>query len=243
MKTLFLLPGFLGRPADFAEFQKELENQNAPFESEVLDWLNFGDDFLATDLEHVGEKLFRPLQRRGPEIAVLGYSLGGRLGLSLREVMLRENVDWPFFFVSVNPGLNSSEERQSRREADARWAERFLNEDWSSLLAAWNAQGVFKDSRREPERSEADYRREDLARILKLWSLGEQKDYRPSLHRHPEKITWITGALDPKFTALSEGLPGHIVLPGASHRVPLDAPASLATAVIESLRWPRKFIY
>jgi pimeloyl-ACP methyl ester carboxylesterase len=61
---------------------------------------------------------------------LLGYSLGGRLGLhaAYDKPGLWDEV----VLVSAHPGSQSSVEKESRRQSDKEWAEKFLNLPWSA---------------------------------------------------------------------------------------------------------------
>lgn len=234
MKTrLFLLPGFLGESGDFDGLIHELRRHRneESLQIEILDWMNFSPDPTSQNLSMMGETLaHRVTQNLADRSLVLGYSLGGRLALALREALGADSKFY-FLFVSTNPGLAAAEERAERKHNDSLWAERFRTEEWNSLLTAWNQQGVFRGSKQEPDRKTLSSRREVLARVLESWSLAEQKNYRPSLKG--DDFIWITGGLDEKFTKLARGIPNSRTIPSASHRVHLDAPGELAEMVLK----------
>lgn len=234
MKTkLFLLPGFLGEPSDFNGLIHELRQRKSEerLQIEILDWMNFSPDPTSQTLTAMGEILANQVtQNLADKNLVLGYSLGGRLSLALREA-LGPDSKFRFLFVSTNPGLATAAERVERKHNDSRWAERFRTEEWDSLLVSWNQQGVFQGSKQEPDRTNLSSQREVLARVLENWSLAEQKNYRPSLKG--DDFIWITGGLDEKFTSLAEGIPNSRTIPSASHRVHLDAPSELAEMVLK----------
>jgi 2-succinyl-6-hydroxy-2,4-cyclohexadiene-1-carboxylate synthase len=78
-----------------------------------------------------------------------------------------------------------------------------------------------------------------MRRALAAWSLSEQRDLLPQLHRIECPVLWVTGSLDAKFTAIAEAVcllsPGaqHRAIEAAGHRVPWDAPDELADLVRE----------
>lgn len=231
---LFLLPGFLGEARDFDAFRAEMEKLAPAVRTEAVDWMDEASWLADEEFETLGEALARELQRRarpGARIAVLGYSLGGRMALALHE-HLRAHGDQAtdFVFVSVNPGLADAGEREARLKADAQWAGRFRSEEWTKLMTDWNAQAVFQGSVNEPDRSRRKGQRDLLAKALMRWSLARQPDHRGRLVETGDFL-WITGARDAKFTGLAQGLPNAKTIPTASHRVHLDAPAELARMV------------
>lgn len=261
---LILLPGFLGESRDFSAFSAALaELQASPsdsmkglIETQVFDWLDQAPELLQTGLDRVAAPLWTELQKlkvpnveakflsswteTRPELWILGYSLGGRLALSLWHY-LRKNPQVGrarFIFVSTNPGLSSQMERNERMISDRAWAERFRIEEWGPLLRAWNQQAVFAGSVQEPDRSRRQKQRELLAQCLLNWSLAKQPDYREELSTAQDYL-WITGGKDLKFTHLAEGLQNTKTIPQASHRVPMDAPKELAGMVFAQYCGPR----
>ena len=77
----------------------------------------------------------------------------------------------------------------------------------------------------------------DTARALQRFSLGTQPDRRPRLRRWRSPLLWISGSLDPRFSAMardlqSAGVPAEFrVCPDAGHRVPWDNPSEFSLAV------------
>ena len=157
---------------------------------------------------------------------LLGYSMGGRLGLQLLERQRFTKA------IIVSAGLNAPDD--DRRKRDEEWARRFESEEWPSLIAAWNAQPVFGGH--SFARKETDYDRRELARQLRDWSPAVLPP--PALDRIETPILWIAGERDAKYVDIArravERLP-HAELwicPGAGHRVPWEQPE----AFVERLR-------
>lgn len=139
---------------------------------------------------------------------LLGYSLGGRLAL---HVFFDDPELWSkALFLSTHPGLKTEEEKEQRLQMDEVWAQRFLGDPWRDVMAGWNDQSVLSQGS-SPQRSEENYEREKLAFCLRSWSLGLQDDFRPLIAEHREKITWLTGERDEKFSALAKepSIQGH----------------------------------
>jgi 2-succinyl-6-hydroxy-2,4-cyclohexadiene-1-carboxylate synthase len=163
-----------------------------------------------------------------PEPILLGYSMGARLGL---HALLAAPGLWKSaILVSPHPGLGSPKARADRRTQDDDWLRRFDGLDWHEFWREWNAQDVFESA---APRGQPVHRRE-MRRGLAAWSVSEQRDLLPQLHRIKCPVLWVTGSRDAKFTAIAEGiarlLPDsrhHVVL-DAGHRVPWDSPDAFA---------------
>ena len=152
---------------------------------------------------------------------LMGYSLGGRLGL---HALLQQPNNWKAaIFMSTHPGLKSTQERDLRIAADEKWAKRFEDEPWDSLMQDWNAQNIFKNV--APHRSEGENSRLVFSSALKIWSLGNQQDLSQELAVLNMPILWIVGAEDEKFYKIAQQLefkhPQSTVyaIPEAGHRV------------------------
>jgi len=153
--------------------------------------------------------------------ALIGYSLGGRLALA--EARRFQKV------VIVSAGLNAPD--ADRRARDEEWARRFESEEWSSLMAAWNAQPLFGGH--AVERREADYDRRALARQLREQSPAVLPP--PDLESIATPILWVAGELDPKYVAVGRQAVARLphaelwICPGAGHRVPWEQPEALVS--------------
>lgn len=130
---------------------------------------------------------------------LVGYSLGGRLGL---HALIRHPHLWRgAALLSVNPGIKPSE-REERCRQDALWAHRFLTEDFDQVLNDWNRQEVFQGHLlTNPAPS-----KEEIARRLREWSLGLQEDLREAIHQLKMPILWAVGMRDKKFLSIANSM-------------------------------------
>lgn len=247
--NLFLLHGFLGRPADWSSVKGYLSlNENLrifvpDYFKEAL--LNPQHTF-----ESWAENFTRWVDLQGcskDKNILVGYSLGGRL--ALHALKNRPELWAKSLFVSTNPGFNDdltsfdpeSPERKQRWINDSYWAEEFLKAPWDSVLRNWNSQAVFSGGSEEPARLEKDYSRENLSLALTQWSLAQQQNMRPLLQAQANKTLWLVGERDEKFLDLSRRLVQDIpklnmsVIPGASHRVLFDCPKLLSEKILSLL--------
>lgn len=214
--TIIALHGFLGKGSDWDAVRAASKS--------ALDW--HCPDFF-TD----GASSFTAPHHDRP-CWLAGYSFGARLAL---RWMQQAPDRWRgALLLSVNPGnFQSDEERAARREADDRWAAAFEAEPWAEVIRRWNAQDVFAGSP-AASRHEEDYDRDKLAAAFRGFSVSGQ--FTDPL-RLPARLVWMAGGLDRKFTALQSemrdtGFPGtFLVVEGAGHRLLLEAPEAVASAL------------
>lgn len=175
-----------------------------------------------------------------PPRALLGYSMGARLGL---HALLTGKRLWKAaVIVSAHPGLSDAEEAEERIGADLRWGQLFQHGEWVRALDEWNAQPVLRASVvPDSARGELLAWRPEIVRSFTAWSLGRQQNLRAQLSEIPVPVLWLTGARDAKFTSLAEEcvplLPHgrHVVIEGAGHRVLWDAPGAAIPVIREFL--------
>lgn len=220
MKTVVIaLHGFLGEPSDWnAPFALLKNTDRVAFNYTQTN--GFGPDVPLKEWGNRFNQYFSkafPNERR----VLVGYSLGGRLALHA----IKDNPElWAqTILLSTNPGLMFSPEKAGRLNNDKQWAEKFLKNPWQDVLKEWNEQEVFHGAK-EPLREEKKFNRQILADILTNWSLGHQDDFRPWIQKSNAKITWMTGSLDKKYTAMLNSLQvgpqqKKVVMPQAGHRL------------------------
>jgi len=211
-----LIPGFIGRGDDlnflsplFKDYQIiDVCGNAGPTESE-----NWQQWILRT------LKTIRTFSGEG--CVIVGYSLGARLAMSLIDAA--PDLFSKAILLSGNPGI--SEGHEARKINDLNWANRFRTEHWQNLMLDWNAQEVFKNTT-QIDRNESDYSRENLARILEIFSLSIQKPF----EKLPVQALILYGENDtkakasaPKFQHVFQQLESHM-LPNAGHRIFADRP-------------------
>jgi len=222
------LHGFLGQPEDFAPLAAALAVAHPTLAVAPLPlWPDTALPLAAWATRH------RAAARPGD--VLLGYSMGGRLALT--SFLHPDSPHAALIAVAAHPGGLDANARAARLAHDRRWAERFLAAPWAPLVADWNAQAVFAGRTPPNPRPEALADRPALAAALTHWSVAHQPDLRPLLAAERRPVLWVVGADDPRYTALAATLPRDnpqqriLVLPGAAHRVPWEAPDAFAAAV------------
>ena len=220
---IWALHGAFGDASDWETLAASL-----PTEVRPIDLWSTEHDLSLADW---GAEFNRRVAGSDPEPILLGYSMGARLGL---HALLDAPGLWRrAILVSPHPGLGSRDDRRARRARDDGWLRKFERLEWSEFWGEWNAQGVFESSVSRPLVT----RRDSMRRGLVAWSLSEQGDLLPDLHRIGCPILWVTGGRDQKFTSIAEAScllsPGaqHRVIESAGHRVPWDAPDEFAELV------------
>jgi len=186
------------------------------------------------------ERIARIASSLGGPIVLLGYSLGGRLGLAmLGRVPLTAAV-----IVSAHPGLVDPGEREARLADDARLAEALRIQGSSAFFDDWESLPLFATQTAlddATKRARAELRRAHdafaLASSLERLSLGAMPDTRPAISRFQGPIHFVAGARDSKFVALAREsaslAPRGVVtvVDDVGHDVVLEAPDRIASIV------------
>lgn len=221
--SLLFLHGFLGSKEDWHEIIGNLEND---FCCHALDLPGHGKSPLSTDfLEAIAAsiKTLHPF----PDYFI-GYSLGGRLLLQLKE-------KYPALFkhlliLSAHPGLATKEEREERWKSDQLWIEMLQKKPLSTFFDAWYAQPLFQSLKENKLLFESMLERRKnqdaaaLAEIFKVCSLAHQK----MCKLYPNSL-FLFGAKDLKFESLYLKLPSFIKvqkIDHAGHALHLENPGA-----------------
>lgn len=180
----------------------------------------------------------------GGELALGGYSMGGRAAL-LAAIASPGRVSH-LALISTTAGIEDDDERAGRVAADERLAERIeeigieaFADEWGSgpLFAAQSAE-VAAAARGDRLRNDAP----GLAASLRGAGTGRMGSLWGALGALTMPVLVLTGERDEKFTAiggrLAAALPDaeHVVVPGAGHQLPLEAPTAVAAELARLLR-------
>ncbi len=228
---ILAIHGFLGQRQDWFSCEKHFQAH----------WLTpalfVAESALIEAMDSYVDKLIAmhlPPPGLGGKKVFLGYSLGGRLGLHI----LKNHADRfdHFVFVSTNPGLQSAKEKAERFVNDEQWARLLEVEPWEIFLKQWNLQPVLAQHALEPSRYEKDFDIKKLVAALKIWSLGNQDNFRPLIQTYQHKITWVVGEGDKKFVALAEDMKQKKILHNycrinSGHRILFENPKELSSLV------------
>jgi 2-succinyl-6-hydroxy-2,4-cyclohexadiene-1-carboxylate synthase len=169
---------------------------------------------------------------------VVGYSMGGRLALFL-ALRYPERCAG-LFLESASPGLESEEERASRRAADEEKAKRLESGDFKEFLLEWYRQPLFATLARDEAllRQTIEARRRndpvELARSLRGMGVGNQPSLWGELKDLAVPALAVAGDLDERYATISSRMASispriePLVIPGVGHNVRAEAPTEYA---------------
>lgn len=209
MVLVVAIHGFLGQSSDFSFLEDSLRSTRddvriwAPelFAPESP-WQPQGRslDSWAQSVNHYLSNEYSGFQK-----VVVGYSLGGRLALQL--VLAQPQMWKGSLFISSNLLPISTEDCESRKYWDKKWADRFRSENWDSVVQSWNELPLFsRDGTSMTPRFEEDFARESLAEALENWSPVHQKVLSRSQLNQFQNSHSVVGLDDQKYLAIQERL-------------------------------------
>ncbi|MCF7990874.1 MAG: alpha/beta fold hydrolase [Thiohalocapsa sp.] len=190
-----------------------------------------------------GDEIARLLSALPPSIDhLIGYSLGGRLALSLLAAAPHRFA--AATIVSAHPGLEKPAERAARAAADRRWIRLLRNQGIAAFVDVWEGQPLFASqralplsARRRQRAGRLSQRAEGLARNLECFGLAQMPSTWSALAAYPGRLEWVVGERDDKFVSLALALrrrrPRTVLhrLPGVGHNILLEAPERLIEIV------------
>jgi 2-succinyl-6-hydroxy-2,4-cyclohexadiene-1-carboxylate synthase len=179
------------------------------------------------------------LAQAPPRFALCGYSFGGRVAqhvaLAAPERVTR------LILVSTSAGLEDADERAARRAQDEALAAEIEGLDGEAFADRWQAQPVFDGTPDEAARFwRADLLRNDprgLAEALRGLGPGVMEPVWSRIGELTMPVTVVVGDRDEKFMAFADRylslLPAaeKVVVPGAGHGIPREAPQALVAAI------------
>jgi 2-succinyl-6-hydroxy-2,4-cyclohexadiene-1-carboxylate synthase len=214
-------------------------------------WEKVGDGLVTPDLPgHGSSSGIRPVSfdacvahvlAAAPErFALAGYSLGGRVALHV-ALAAPERVE-RLVLVATTAGIEDAAERAQRRAADEALAAATERGTIDDFVARWSATPLFAG---DPADAVAfwlqDMRRNEpagLAAALRGIGTGAMAPLWDRLGELTMPATVVVGERDAKFAALGERLAAEVggpaelvVIPGAGHGLPREAPERLAAVL------------
>lgn len=169
------------------------------------------------------------------QTAVLGYSMGGRLALSL--ALLRPWRVSRLILESASPGIQAKGAREARRLADQALARRLVEEGLPAFVEAWEQLPLFFSQRALESSVRQDLRAirlshepVGLARSLLAMGVGSQPYWGECLSDLTVPTLLIAGDRDDKYRDLAKSMAEHIpraetaIVADAGHNVHLEQP-------------------
>ncbi len=157
-----------------------------------------------------------------PRFHLIGYSMGGRLAM-MYAAKHREQVA-SLILMSTHPGLQTEQERESRRKNDAEWAKLIFELPIDEFLFRWYNQPLFHGFKPDLEMRKKQ-NVEALAKSLIHYSLAGQPRF--------ESEGILVGEWDEKFKNVCKN---PVVIPRAGHAVHLENPLAVANTIIQRIR-------
>ena len=239
--VLVCLHGFLGSANDWLPFTDEFQRLRPDFQILLPDLPGHGKS-VSIPLDDFVERLVTTMDSAGISRAALaGYSLGGRLALA--AALSRPERFCAFIGISTTAGLESVEERNSRREADFNLAARLREDSFESFLRDWWSLPIFDSPKKKNSAdflaSRSTQNAAALAEVLKKWSPGVLPPLWNDLPAYPRDALLLAGEADSKFSLIARRMAESFrsaktqILPGCGHRLLDEAPLELARAVAD----------
>lgn len=177
---------------------------------------------------------------------VLGYSMGGRLALSLAAT--EPNRIRSLILESSSPGLNSQEERSTRKQSDQMLANEIKEKGINAFVDKWEKIPLFSTQNRLPHETRERIRQLrlqnssiGLANSLIGMGTGSQPSWWNKLSHIDIPVLLLCGELDPKFCDIAKSM--HNLLPNsyikeindAGHAIHVEQPRIFGKIVNEFL--------
>ena len=180
-------------------------------------------------------------------VAVLGYSMGGRVALQL--ALRAPGRLWALVLESTSPGIDDPAEREDRVRSDAALADEIERNGIDAFVDGWQALPLFASQSRLSAAAREELRRQrlrnspvGLANSLRGAGAGQEA---PVLNRLGEiriPTLLIAGALDQKYVALARKMSDALpcartqIVSDAGHATHLEQPEAFDRVVREFLR-------
>jgi 2-succinyl-6-hydroxy-2,4-cyclohexadiene-1-carboxylate synthase len=245
--ALLLLHGFTGSAETLRALADALASE---YRTIAVDLLGHGRSDAPRDpsryaLECTAGDLARLLDALGePRAHVLGYSLGGRIGLGFAA--LRPHRVQSLVAIGASAGLADPRERAARRAADEELAQSLERDGLEAFVTRWMAQPLFASQARLGAESLACARAQrlhnrphGLAASLRGIGTGAQPALHGRLGPLDLPMLFVAGAEDAKFSRIARELAAlaqrgrAAIVPGAGHAVQLENPEALLSLARE----------
>jgi 2-succinyl-6-hydroxy-2,4-cyclohexadiene-1-carboxylate synthase len=185
---------------------------------------------------------FRSMLKNHRQIVLAGYSMGARLALALAlEAQLDVRA---VVVVGAHPGIALASERSVRTAWEAQMAERVTELGLQNFVALWQGLPMWESQRSLPtaQRAALTARRSahdpgGISWAMTALGTGSMPNFRQQLATTTTAMLWVTGALDPSFSAHAAELSAinpavkHSLIADAGHDCTVEQPTAVAAAM------------
>jgi 2-succinyl-6-hydroxy-2,4-cyclohexadiene-1-carboxylate synthase len=211
---IMFLHGFMG---NLQEFDLSISLLKSDFSCLVVDLPGHGktqiignDEYYS--MENTAQAIINLLDNlQINKCFLVGYSMGGRLGLYL-------TLKFPHRFAKVilesaSPGLVNEKERLKRQISDNQIANKLIRltkpEDFLNFLTNWYQQPIFGNIKQHPQfdnliRIRLSNNPSELAKSLKIMGIGCQPSLWNQLEKNINSILLLVGENDQKFVEINQ---------------------------------------
>lgn len=248
--SILLLHGFTGTSKVWRPFTDSLAKHHRVV---AVDVLGHGNSDAPASPQRYGmtetvNDLFDLMTQLGDEqFACLGYSMGGRIALSMAA--MQPSRIRALVLESASPGLREAEERTARMERDERLAMDIERNGIEWFVHMWENIPLFESQQSLPpdvQQVQRDGRLQQRAKGLAGSLRGAGTGAQPSWWGHLRELTMpvllLTGEKDRKFTEIAsqmaKELPhcDHVEFERTGHCIHLEQPARFEHTIAEFLR-------
>lgn len=246
---LLLLHGFTGDSSTWAPFCQDWGKSSRLI---IPDIIGHGktespDELNHYKMESTAYHLTCILDECGvDQVDVLGYSMGGRLGLSF--AFLYPNRVRKLVLESSSPGLLTEEDRERRRIKDGKLAKFINDQGMSSFVDYWEEIPLFSTMKRMSSTTKATIRNQrlcnspkGLANSLLGMGTGAQPSWWDKLPNLSSEVLLLTGEKDKKFCRIAESMLKKlkrgtwVEIKNSGHTIHVEEPEKFGTIVSDYL--------
>ena len=251
-EPLLLLHGFSGNSSTWKEVAKLLSSNYLCI---MPDFIGHGktdcpETASRYDVKQIVNDLLYMLQvLKIDKVHVAGYSMGGRMALSL--AMFHSEIVQSLILESASPGLQSEEERRNRMLQDHILAQKIVEEGIRAFVNYWENIPLFESQKSLSPSKRRQIRNQRLANSAvglanSLYGMGT--GIQPSWWEHLEglsvPILLVTGEYDEKFCRIAKSMKKQLkhceweVVPKVGHAIHVEDSEMFGRIVSEFLeKW------
>lgn len=228
--TAVFLHGFLGSGAEFDAIVAQLPNSCLTIDLPGHGKTQFSNEYTMENTADAIVKLLNELEI--DQANLVGYSMGGRLGLYLA---LSYPERFPKAVIeSGSPGLKTDQERTERMKRDRTLAIQ-IETGFDQFLINWYNQPLFQSIKAHPKFEQMLKERShnhpvEVARSLREMGTGMQPSLWEKLKSHRNPLLLMVGEYDRKFVALNQEMTSLCetaelsIVPDAGHNIHFEKP-------------------